>query len=374
VHQRVLHQPDLVKGLTLALLLAGCASAPTSVLVRVSNGDTGPSPTSLQVDVFDASGRIADAALAAPSLPGTVIVRGLPDTAEELRVVVRGGALLGGERIETIAHQQVEVDVVLHASRPDTDGDGVPDDLDDCPTLADPLQGMTSCGSDGGVDSGVVPSNCPTNVAFCDGFEAATLAGHWSNNDQRGPSSWSIDSSRAYRGSRSLKIHHDPVDAGAVVAAAVGEGQSFPMSDFYVRAFMYVPSPLPAANEAVLFAIESQAPYSQVSMELNTQAKVNTYNNVATPVVYKASATAMPLDRWVCVEWEVLATASGSTRLWLDGTEVTDLEATQNLAASPAIDVLQIGMGVYQPSMALPAHDIWYDVVIVDGARVGCNK
>jgi hypothetical protein len=146
------------------------------------------------------------------------------------------------------------------------------------------------------------------------------------------------------------------------------------MSDFYVRAFMYVPSPLPAANEAVLFAIQSQAPYSQVSMELNTQAKVNTYNNVATPVVYKASATAMPLDRWVCVEWEVLATASGSTRLWLDGTEVTDLEATQNLAASPAIDVLQIGMGVYQPSMALPAHDIWYDEVIVDGARVGCTK
>jgi hypothetical protein len=374
VHQRVLHQPDLVKAVAVALLLAGCASSPTSVLVRVFNGDTGPSPTSLLVDVFDASGRIADATVAAPSLPGTLILRGLPDTDQELRVVVHGGALLGGDRVTTQAHQQVEVDVALQAARADTDGDGVPDDLDDCPTLADPLQGMTSCAGDGGADSGVVPSQCPTNVAFCDGFEAATLASHWDSNNLMGPAKYSVDTTRAYRGTRSLKVHHDAIDAGVIASGAVGETQSFPMSDFYVRVFMYVPSPLPGQNEAVIFSNQAAAPYTGVTLEIDDQGKLVTYNNIASPVLYQQSPVAMPLDRWVCVELEVLATASGYPRLWLDGAEVTALKVTQNLAGSPPIGSVQLGINIYKPPTAAPAHDVWYDEVIVDGTRVGCTK
>jgi hypothetical protein len=368
------------------LLAFGCTSGPTSVLVRVTDGDAGPTPGLLTVDVFDVHGRIADATLPASSLPGSLIVRGLPDTAQVLRVVVRGAALLGGERVQTLPHAQASVDVALHSTRLDSDGDGVPDDLDDCPQVADPLQldaagsgPGDACLADGGAsdlaapDLMPPPSVCPAGVAFCDGFETATLASHWDTNNIQG-ATYSVDTARSYRGARSLKLHHDAVAPMAVAQAALGESQSFPTSDFFVRVFVYDPSPAVGVNEALLFAMQSATPYGQISLEIDDQLDVITFNNVASPTVYTASQTAFPLDRWVCLEWEVIATSSGSDRLWLDGNEVTALHVTQNLSATPPIDAMQFGISVYKPAAAVPAHDIWYDEVIVDGARVGCIK
>jgi len=367
----------------LAPLLVACAPGPTSVLVRITDGDQGPPPSSITVDVFQPHGRIADATLATPSWPGSLMLRGLPAVAEELRVVVRGGKLLGGERVQIQPHAQATVDVALHASRLDSDGDGVPDDLDDCPFLYDPLQDAVSCDGDGGAgppDQGqdgtvAVPSSCPAaNGVFCDGFEDPALAAHWTNNNLAGPSSYALDSTRAYRGSQSLKVHHDAVVPNTIASAAVGETETFPATDFFVRAFLYIPSPLVGVNEAMLFALQSVAPYNEIALENDDQGNAITYSNLATPTTYQASTTMFPLDRWFCVEWEVVATQSGTSRLWLDGAEVTAVEVPQNLAGSPPIGLVQLGVSVYRPSVLVPAHDVWFDEVMIDGARIGCAR
>jgi hypothetical protein len=379
-------------------VVAGCAGDPTTLLVRVTDGDPGPAPDSIVVQVFDAHGRIAAASLLSVRLPGSLVVRGLPDVDQELRVVVGApGGVIGGARVQARARAQVSVDVTLGSGVSDGDGDGVPDELDDCPGLADPLQDAVDCGGSPvdegmpadlapavdlaqppdltGIDFAVAPSLCASaGVAFCDGFEAATLDSHWNGNNQQGAASYARDTSRAYRGVGSLKLHYDAVAANAIASAAVGETQTFPMSDFFVRAFFYQPSPAPTQNQALLFAIQSVSPYSQLSIEVDSSDELITYNNIMSPSLYQQSTTTLPTDRWVCVEWEVVATASGTTHVWIDGTEVTALHATQNLLASPPISLLQFGVSVYKPAVAVPAHDLWFDEVVVDGARVGCTK
>src|SRR4051812_37620350 len=88
------------------LVVIGCANGPTSVLVELSYGDTGTPPNAVTVSAYDAHGAIVlDRQLTSVQLPGSLILSGLSDAPQTLRVVVRGdGAdepVRGGERIET---------------------------------------------------------------------------------------------------------------------------------------------------------------------------------------------------------------------------------------------------------------------------------
>jgi len=123
-------------------------------MVEVSRFDGANSPmTTAEVRLFDGSGLVASQQIAQPPLPGSLLVRGLPDRAQEVRVVVRGetaaGPLLGGARATTQPNAQSTAVVLLSADRADSDGDGVPDDLDDCPDVPDGDQGNTTGGGAG---------------------------------------------------------------------------------------------------------------------------------------------------------------------------------------------------------------------------------
>src|SRR5205085_526444 len=81
--------------------------------------------------------------LSSPTLPGMVTISGLTDHVEELRVIVSASTnakpLLGGTRVATQPHMLTTTTVKLN-NPPDGDRDGVPDDLDDCPSAPDPAQ------------------------------------------------------------------------------------------------------------------------------------------------------------------------------------------------------------------------------------------
>ncbi len=121
--------------------LAGCNAAPTTLLVSLSV-ESGAAPTSVAVSLYDVRHRIVDRqSVATTHFPGTLLVDGLSASAEALRVIVEGGpGQLGGNSVTTLPHHQVTVAVTLSTHAVDSDGDGIPDPLDNCPFVPNPDQ------------------------------------------------------------------------------------------------------------------------------------------------------------------------------------------------------------------------------------------
>jgi hypothetical protein len=122
--------------------VAGCANDPTSVRVDLSLGAGVAAPSSLSADVYGRHARLAAAQpLASAALPGALLVK-VPDEDQRIRIVVDGPGRspIGFATVNAIAHQQVSASIVLTASAADSDGDGVPDAIDDCPAVSDPQQ------------------------------------------------------------------------------------------------------------------------------------------------------------------------------------------------------------------------------------------
>ncbi len=130
--------------------LAAC-SRDTSVRVKLALADGAPAPDALTVSVFDRFGGVAYGVPLAARLPGDVLIL-LSRDAGMARVVALGSAggqlVVGGASATAISPgRESPMPLVLSATLPlDTDGDGVPDVIDDCPTVADPDQ-TNSAGS-----------------------------------------------------------------------------------------------------------------------------------------------------------------------------------------------------------------------------------
>jgi hypothetical protein len=162
------------RALVVAALLtaAGCRSAPTTVRVSLALG-AGVSGDDLQLTVYDRNGRVVDASdLGSPSrLPGDVVVMLSPGAGEArvLAVALAGGApvAVAAGRVPVLPAHEMTIGLTVTAGMlPDSDGDGVPDVLDNCPTTANADQACgdgsnvgDACrtmpgGSDGGVIGG----------------------------------------------------------------------------------------------------------------------------------------------------------------------------------------------------------------------------
>ncbi|MFZ5446593.1 MAG: hypothetical protein ACOZQL_41785, partial [Myxococcota bacterium] len=143
----------------LAVLLGGCKEVPTSALLEVSAAP-GLSVDELRLSVYEESGVTVSGqrlpASGAARLPDSVVLYAR-QPGGSLRVQVLGfhKSALAGEgatRIPLVAGAQVRAAIQLIAGRlPDADGDGVPDAIDSCPTLANPSQ--QRCASDARVDA-----------------------------------------------------------------------------------------------------------------------------------------------------------------------------------------------------------------------------
>lgn len=150
------------------VVAAGCRSAPTTVRVALSSAP-GVVADDVQLTVYDRSGRVIDASeLGGTSrLPGDVVVLVSPDAAEArvLAVALAGGVRVAAAagRVPVLRGKEVPVGLTLDAAPlRDSDGDGVPDVIDNCPTVANPDQASSdgsevgdACRGAGGTDGGV---------------------------------------------------------------------------------------------------------------------------------------------------------------------------------------------------------------------------
>ncbi len=125
-------------------------STPTSVLLTVRAASP-LDADKLLLDVYSNAQRVVSQRrlpeTGRPTLPASVVIYAKTETGD-LRLVIRAigtsDAFLGEgiARVSLQPGKQVAADITLQSSHlPDRDGDGVPDDLDRCPDLPNPLQG-----------------------------------------------------------------------------------------------------------------------------------------------------------------------------------------------------------------------------------------
>jgi hypothetical protein len=148
--------------LALALALGACRSGgsapePGAILLRVDVMAGVPMPDELRVFIYDDTGILwSDVRVPAegPLVPqsaqslGTILIQPGATTGTlrlEVRGLAAGASIVDGLlEIAPGARAQATFDLVLGTPLPpDEDGDGVPDQIDDCPAVADPEQ--TGC-------------------------------------------------------------------------------------------------------------------------------------------------------------------------------------------------------------------------------------
>jgi hypothetical protein len=163
-------------GWVLCLGLVGCGGGTTMLVVDVQNGESAP-PSAVTVSVFDDFGLLGRSRLAHPALPGQLTVRGLTDAVQSVRVVAVGDdpRTLDGVRFNVAPHAQLTEKLTLRADTLDRDGDGVPDDLDDCPLTPDPDQRNSDGKGPGDACPGSVGGNGVDDMATS--VEPVDLAG-----------------------------------------------------------------------------------------------------------------------------------------------------------------------------------------------------
>jgi len=279
--------------------------------------------------------------------------------------------------------------------RADSDGDGVPDDLDDCPTVSDPEQrnargsgpgdaclsgDLAAATADMAVATDLAqpasppdlapgPSICSTaGVLFCEGFENTSLPG-WGflqNNGTVG-----ADSVHVYRGSSALHAHQNAAAPGAGATGVVIATPTYPSTDIYLRAFVYLPGPAPAGIATFLRVQESMAAQYSLDLQISDgklRSRASRSNTNA------LSNTSLPLDRWACVEWQIHLAASGFVKAWVDGLEVTGISGTQDTRATTVYDWLVVGLDTGSTAGSQPARELWLDEVALDNKPIGCAK
>jgi hypothetical protein len=224
------------------------------------------------------------------------------------------------------------------------------------------------------IDAPGGPSTCPlAGVIVCDGFETATLDARWVLSLSVGTAT--LDMSRAYRGTTSMHLHTNAANAGTTPVASIRTRQGLSggvTGMLYARAWTYYVAPHPTTvfDQALNFV---DVDFVGVSLGWrNGFVRSNDYKFLQSSI---SATTPLPLDRWVCLQLEVPSNIEGTTRILVDGVEVTDVTLTTP-AGMPqgAADHIYFGLDWVTTTAAMPATDAWFDEVIVSAQPTTCMQ
>jgi hypothetical protein len=370
----------------LVSLATACSSA-ASLRVDVAMAPAEAAPAYLSASLYGPAGALVlNRALKSAPLPATLLFDHVP-TETPLRVVVGGARALAGARTTCHSAQQARATLTLSSATSDRDQDGVPDDLDNCPDVANADQkdslgdgvgdacrasgptdgGDASVGDGAPTDAALGPPTCAqAGVLLCEGFEnGLDPQNKWNPGATNG--SVTVETTRAHRGSHSLHLHSNAVGANVPAQAQLLEQWTFPLvGALYVRVYAYVT----IAHDGQLLMGLQQAMNPFHGAYLYAGSTQVTFWDDASQT--GAGGGAFPLNQWVCVEFELSSTLGA--HVWLDDPQVEVLSApAASTAFSPALGQLTLG-GFYSSAAGSPAVDLWIDDVIVDPNPIGCAK
>lgn len=354
----------------LAAFVAGCAS-PTTILVDVSSVD-GSEPNALSVSVYDAFHALVRARPGATRLPGTIVVE-LPDAPSSLRIVVAGAPLLGGTRADAAVGKQTRAAISLSSTTADSDGDGVPDELDNCPTVANGDQADANGDGRGDACAGGTSCGALTKVPFCDDFEAGFSLSRWrvSKSSTSAVVDVNTDARFVHRGTQSLHLLLPAVPLGGGGDVDVSEIATFSTfadaASFWVRAWIWLPHSPNGSDEVRLFIADAQDTQG-IGLFVATD-----HTTLSSWVPPGGNLRGAPpgFGEWTCYVWRVdLAGA-----LSLSGTEVPTLGPLMT-PVQPAQKLSELGIGIFfaNATVAQPAFEMYLDDVFMDTQPVTCDQ
>ena len=215
------------------------------------------------------------------------------------------------------------------------------------------------------------PSLCTVaNALLCDGFEAAGL---------QSPPWWMVawnasigpDTARAYRGTQSIHVHTDnAVPTHDAFQSELTETAVAPTPDFFVRAYVFVPSPMPLAQMRMIGVLQADGPNLGPSL----YAAPNQLQLILANGISSTAPIQLPLDHWVCLELEVVTATAGAMHFWIDGEAVPALDYAGDTTTSPLVGRVSLGAAFFGKTSPQPVFDYWFDEIVFDDKRVGCDR
>ncbi len=361
--------------LSLLSLLSGCQQ--TTLLIDLQLAAGLAQPSALRLSLFH-GGLLSRASVPTDghSLPGTLLVQKIP-SGPGLRLQMDGldtaGDLISqaAQSINPLAGSENRLTLTLTTPLPDSDGDGVPDVIDDCPAEPDPDQKCPDRAHDmagdlaphdlaSKSDSAVAPIVCPSDALLCDDFETGDTS-KW-NSGIEAPSGTlgvKVDGVLPRSGKFSLHATASKSDLSGSWFRTLDENFNMLQPPFALRVWIQTTQPLNNYTLAAAF-------YSgdlTLSVGGDDDALFVVDEDFTSNTLDHSTTTAVPVGRWVCVE------------LVHDGTMIhLYTDSVERVAFTPSIttpyDSMSLGL------VRWPAnHDaeIFFDDVVVAKSQVGCQ-
>jgi hypothetical protein len=395
----------------LVAAISGCSS-PTRLSLALTIAD-GAAPDALSLSVYDPhAALVRNHSLLHPSLPGTVMLYDVQPATLRIAIDADDGR-------EAWAQVTVDSGTTAHGSLAlssavtDGDRDGVPDAVDNCPTVANPDQASSdgvrgdAC-ANGGRDLGAVVMSTPHDLAgddfahvdrdlaapsdaftsnglcplagalLCEDWTTPYPNGAWSPETSNAPPQITIanDTTQTFHSSNALHIHVAPFTNTTSYVQADVATNDLPAGSYWMRVYVYLPS-ASAPKEVTLLSLyhDGGPDYASWMIGIDEGGRVAFADDISASHVEATSATTFPTDRWVCVEWQAVQVATAgqsSSHFYLDGSELTDLAVT-NASAHPADDNRFVVATEFSGGMNFPnGMDAWFDQIVYSATRPGC--
>lgn len=225
------------------------------------------------------------------------------------------------------------------------------------------LAGLDLAGAD--FSSGGNSKCSGANVLLCESFETPLVLAGWSQSTRNG--SLAIDNTHAFRGNSSLRSTIQSSGAGTSPFATVNQTKIFPVIGvLYARVYVFFPSPLAPQFEQFLNFTDS----GSTGISVATDTGAVTLDDYAGSV-YVPTTTQLPLDRWVCVQFDMSqGSPSGVVQISVDGNLLNDLPP---MAPTPTAVNMFVGLDFNANNAAVPAYSAWFDELIVDNKPISCS-
>ncbi len=205
---------------------------------------------------------------------------------------------------------------------------------------------------------------------ICDNFEGSGLDSKWQFNTNGGEAT--LDTAHAHSGTQSVHLSTDLVTMSIDSPYALLHTEyGMPFTGrIYSRVWVYMPSPQldNPLDEIIDFS-------TTAGLGMSTGARNGYFvNNDYTSMMYMQSATAtVPLDQWVCLQFEMPSGTSGSTFVSVNGSEVADLTLSKT-SDQPAPEQVYIGTEWAATVTSQPATELWIDDVILSTSSTTCAQ
>lgn len=239
------------------------------------------------------------------------------------------------------------------------------------------------------------PRCADSGFAICEDFEGD--AGYdrdvWTQYASNG--TLAVETTRAARGTHALHVHtHAPdVDGGAGANVGLRTVRGFPpaRNTYFGRAFVWMAARAPTTHSTLFESggrivdagiFDGSLPDGGLNVSQRfsisghqLEASYDTSPRPPTTDYARRSATAMPLDRWACLEWHFKGDTN-ELHFWLDGAELTDMTVLPTRVPTwfaPDWVRVNVGLQLYRPD-AVSDFDLWIDEVAINPTRVGCSR